>query len=155
MHGVWWYHWDLGCCWQRRVCIITCSLPVDDKIRFMSCHLKVELMDPLHFRVANIWDIRAGRQMHKLLGHTKWIRLAKKWRNFYFPFNCCTWSLEGTVCSCVSYAGLLEWLETLWLRVVTIGLLEFGLFPGEHVMLFLLVMLARCFVLSIQHQTKE
>ncbi|KAK8337692.1 hypothetical protein V6Z11_A09G204900 [Gossypium hirsutum] len=24
--------------------------------------------------VANIWDIRAGRQMHKLLGHTKWIR---------------------------------------------------------------------------------
>lgn len=23
---------------------------------------------------ANIWDIRAGRQMHKLLGHTKWIR---------------------------------------------------------------------------------
>ncbi|KAA8542690.1 hypothetical protein F0562_023811 [Nyssa sinensis] len=24
--------------------------------------------------VANIWDIRAGRQMRKLLGHTKWIR---------------------------------------------------------------------------------
>ncbi|KAL5544741.1 hypothetical protein UlMin_008525 [Ulmus minor] len=24
--------------------------------------------------VANIWDIRAGRRMHKLLGHTKWIR---------------------------------------------------------------------------------
>ncbi|XP_050236347.1 DENN domain and WD repeat-containing protein SCD1 [Mercurialis annua] len=24
--------------------------------------------------VANIWDIRSGRQMHKLLGHTKWIR---------------------------------------------------------------------------------
>lgn len=24
--------------------------------------------------VGNIWDIRAGRQMHKLLGHTKWIR---------------------------------------------------------------------------------
>ncbi|KAG6413747.1 hypothetical protein SASPL_126461 [Salvia splendens] len=24
--------------------------------------------------VANIWDIRAGRQMHKLLGHSKWIR---------------------------------------------------------------------------------
>ncbi|CAA6666159.1 unnamed protein product [Spirodela intermedia] len=24
--------------------------------------------------VANIWDIRAGRQMHKLQGHTKWIR---------------------------------------------------------------------------------
>ncbi|XP_010265189.1 PREDICTED: DENN domain and WD repeat-containing protein SCD1 isoform X2 [Nelumbo nucifera] len=24
--------------------------------------------------VANIWDIRAGRQMHKLLGHTRWIR---------------------------------------------------------------------------------
>ncbi|KAF8024634.1 hypothetical protein BT93_F1721 [Corymbia citriodora subsp. variegata] len=24
--------------------------------------------------VANIWDIRAGKQMHKLLGHTKWIR---------------------------------------------------------------------------------
>ncbi|XP_023000668.1 DENN domain and WD repeat-containing protein SCD1 [Cucurbita maxima] len=24
--------------------------------------------------IANIWDIRAGRQMHKLLGHTKWIR---------------------------------------------------------------------------------
>ncbi|GLT48924.1 hypothetical protein SLA2020_225120 [Shorea laevis] len=24
--------------------------------------------------VANIWDIRAGRQMHKFLGHTKWIR---------------------------------------------------------------------------------
>ncbi|KAF5730372.1 putative F-box and wd40 domain protein [Tripterygium wilfordii] len=24
--------------------------------------------------VATIWDIRAGRQMHKLLGHTKWIR---------------------------------------------------------------------------------
>nr|GMC49630.1 DENN domain and WD repeat-containing protein SCD1 [Ipomoea batatas] len=24
--------------------------------------------------VANIWDIRAGRQMHKLMGHTKWIR---------------------------------------------------------------------------------
>ncbi|KAL3512265.1 hypothetical protein ACH5RR_024982 [Cinchona calisaya] len=24
--------------------------------------------------VANIWDIRAGRQMHKLLGHTSWIR---------------------------------------------------------------------------------
>ncbi|KAG5536220.1 hypothetical protein RHGRI_023863 [Rhododendron griersonianum] len=24
--------------------------------------------------VANIWDIRAGRQMQKLLGHTKWIR---------------------------------------------------------------------------------
>lgn len=24
--------------------------------------------------VANIWDIRAGRQMHKLAGHTKWIR---------------------------------------------------------------------------------
>ncbi|XP_076910071.1 DENN domain and WD repeat-containing protein SCD1-like isoform X2 [Bidens hawaiensis] len=23
--------------------------------------------------VANIWDIRSGRQMHKLLGHTKWI----------------------------------------------------------------------------------
>ncbi|WRX17805.1 cDENN domain - like 3 [Theobroma cacao] len=32
--------------------------------------------------VANIWDIRAGRQMHKLLGHTKWIRLAKKCRIF-------------------------------------------------------------------------
>ncbi|XP_052179546.1 DENN domain and WD repeat-containing protein SCD1 isoform X2 [Diospyros lotus] len=24
--------------------------------------------------VANIWDIRAGKQMHKLLGHTRWIR---------------------------------------------------------------------------------
>ncbi|KAL9170293.1 hypothetical protein ABFS82_04G136000 [Erythranthe guttata] len=24
--------------------------------------------------VANIWDIRAGRQMHKLVGHSKWIR---------------------------------------------------------------------------------
>ncbi|XP_028801117.1 DENN domain and WD repeat-containing protein SCD1-like isoform X1 [Neltuma alba] len=24
--------------------------------------------------IANIWDIRAGRQMHKLLGHTQWIR---------------------------------------------------------------------------------
>eukprot|EP01018_Ginkgo_biloba_P036033 Gb_36258 [translate_table: standard] len=24
--------------------------------------------------VGNVWDIRAGRQMHKLLGHTKWIR---------------------------------------------------------------------------------
>ncbi|KAJ0448180.1 putative transcription factor WD40-like family [Helianthus annuus] len=24
--------------------------------------------------VANIWDIRSGRQMHKLLGHLKWIR---------------------------------------------------------------------------------
>ncbi|KAK6127713.1 hypothetical protein DH2020_038553 [Rehmannia glutinosa] len=24
--------------------------------------------------VVNIWDIRAGRQMHKLLGHSKWIR---------------------------------------------------------------------------------
>uniref|UniRef100_A0A1D1XNC3 DENN domain-containing protein 4C n=1 Tax=Anthurium amnicola TaxID=1678845 RepID=A0A1D1XNC3_9ARAE len=24
--------------------------------------------------VANIWDIRAGKQMHKLQGHTKWIR---------------------------------------------------------------------------------
>ncbi|XP_010549132.1 PREDICTED: DENN domain and WD repeat-containing protein SCD1 [Tarenaya hassleriana] len=24
--------------------------------------------------VANIWDIRAGKQMHKLKGHTKWIR---------------------------------------------------------------------------------
>ncbi|CAM8977111.1 unnamed protein product [Rhodiola kirilowii] len=24
--------------------------------------------------VANVWDIRAGRQMHKLLGHTRWIR---------------------------------------------------------------------------------
>lgn len=24
--------------------------------------------------VAYLWDIRAGRQMHKLLGHTKWIR---------------------------------------------------------------------------------
>lgn len=24
--------------------------------------------------IAYIWDIRAGRQMHKLLGHTKWIR---------------------------------------------------------------------------------
>lgn len=24
--------------------------------------------------VANIWDIRAGRQMHKLIGHSKWIR---------------------------------------------------------------------------------
>ncbi|KAF3646518.1 DENN domain and WD repeat-containing protein SCD1 [Capsicum annuum] len=24
--------------------------------------------------VANIWDVRAGRQMHKLMGHTKWIR---------------------------------------------------------------------------------
>ncbi|KAJ7969656.1 Denn domain and wd repeat-containing protein scd1 [Quillaja saponaria] len=24
--------------------------------------------------VANIWDIRAGRQMHKFLGHTQWIR---------------------------------------------------------------------------------
>ncbi|XP_044476985.1 DENN domain and WD repeat-containing protein SCD1 isoform X2 [Mangifera indica] len=24
--------------------------------------------------VANIWDIRAGRQMHKFLGHSKWIR---------------------------------------------------------------------------------
>ncbi|KAI3735818.1 hypothetical protein L6452_15337 [Arctium lappa] len=24
--------------------------------------------------VANIWDIRSGRQMHKLLGHSKWIR---------------------------------------------------------------------------------
>ncbi|KAG0459499.1 hypothetical protein HPP92_022627 [Vanilla planifolia] len=23
---------------------------------------------------ANVWDIRAGRQMHRLLGHTKWIR---------------------------------------------------------------------------------
>lgn len=24
--------------------------------------------------VANIWDIRAGRQMHKLVGHTRWVR---------------------------------------------------------------------------------
>ncbi|KAK4779371.1 hypothetical protein SAY86_006899 [Trapa natans] len=24
--------------------------------------------------IANIWDIRAGKQMHKLFGHTKWIR---------------------------------------------------------------------------------
>ncbi|XP_042042708.1 DENN domain and WD repeat-containing protein SCD1-like isoform X1 [Salvia splendens] len=27
--------------------------------------------------VANIWDIRAGKQMHKLLGHSKWIRSIK------------------------------------------------------------------------------
>ncbi|TQD80839.1 hypothetical protein C1H46_033591 [Malus baccata] len=24
--------------------------------------------------VANIWDIRAGKTMHKLVGHNKWIR---------------------------------------------------------------------------------
>jgi hypothetical protein len=33
-----------------------------------------QLGEYLPYRVANIWDIRAGRQMHKLLGHTKWIR---------------------------------------------------------------------------------
>ncbi|CAN1255765.1 DENN domain and WD repeat-containing protein SCD1 [Linum perenne] len=27
--------------------------------------------------VANVWDIRAGKQMHKLTGHTKWIRSAR------------------------------------------------------------------------------
>ncbi|KAH6799148.1 stomatal cytokinesis defective / SCD1 protein [Perilla frutescens var. frutescens] len=27
--------------------------------------------------VANIWDIRAGRQMHELIGHSKWIRSIK------------------------------------------------------------------------------
>lgn len=36
--------------------------------------LKTNLLNTCITRVANIWDIRAGRQMHKLLGHTKWIR---------------------------------------------------------------------------------
>ncbi|GLJ13137.1 hypothetical protein SUGI_0206050 [Cryptomeria japonica] len=27
-----------------------------------------------HDGVGNKWDIRSGKQMHKLLGHTKWIR---------------------------------------------------------------------------------
>lgn len=39
---------------------------------------KYNIADACVNSVANIWDIRAGRQMHKLLGHTKWIRLAIK-----------------------------------------------------------------------------
>ena len=56
----------------------TCNAPVDYKIKFVGCYLEIKLCILCIVRVANIWDIRAGRQMHKLLGHTKWIQLAEK-----------------------------------------------------------------------------
>ncbi|KAJ3671152.1 hypothetical protein LUZ60_008578 [Juncus effusus] len=62
--------WDV----RTDTCVVTvgrCSTPItsmeyDDS----TCILAASGRDT----VANVWDIRAGRQMYKLQGHTKWIR---------------------------------------------------------------------------------
>ncbi|XP_047337287.1 DENN domain and WD repeat-containing protein SCD1 isoform X1 [Impatiens glandulifera] len=61
--------------------------------------------------VANIWDIRAGRQMHKLLGHTKWIRSIRMVGDTLVTgsddWTARIWSVSGGTCDAVlaSHAG--------------------------------------------------
>ncbi|GLT68466.1 hypothetical protein SLA2020_406920 [Shorea laevis] len=55
--------------------------------------------------VANIWDIRAGRQMHKLLGHTKWIRSIRMVGDTLITgsddWTARTWSVSRGTCDAV------------------------------------------------------
>ncbi|XP_075666674.1 DENN domain and WD repeat-containing protein SCD1-like isoform X1 [Castanea sativa] len=55
--------------------------------------------------VANIWDIRAGRQMHKLLGHTKWIRSIRMVEDTLITgsddWTARTWSVSRGTCDAV------------------------------------------------------
>lgn len=55
--------------------------------------------------VAYIWDIRAGRQMHKLLGHTKWIRSIRMVGNTLITgsddWTARIWSLSRGTCDAV------------------------------------------------------
>lgn len=55
--------------------------------------------------VATIWDIRAGRQMHKLLGHTKWIRSIRMVGDTLITgsddWTARTWSVNRGTCDAV------------------------------------------------------
>ncbi|XP_010943311.1 DENN domain and WD repeat-containing protein SCD1 isoform X1 [Elaeis guineensis] len=55
--------------------------------------------------VANIWDIRAGKQMHKLLGHTKWIRSIRMAGDIILTgsddWTARVWSLSRGTCDAV------------------------------------------------------
>lgn len=61
--------------------------------------------------VANIWDIRAGRLMHKLQGHTKWIRSLRMVGDTILTgsddWTARTWSVSRGTCDAVlaSHAG--------------------------------------------------
>ncbi|PKA57277.1 Dynein assembly factor with WDR repeat domains 1 [Apostasia shenzhenica] len=60
---------------------------------------------------ANIWDIRAGRQMQKLLGHTKWIRSIRMVRDILLTgsddWTARVWSVSRGTCDAVlaSHSG--------------------------------------------------
>ncbi|XP_031279050.1 DENN domain and WD repeat-containing protein SCD1 [Pistacia vera] len=55
--------------------------------------------------VANIWDIRAGRQMHKFLGHSKWIRSIRMDRDTVITgsddWTARMWSVSRGTCDAV------------------------------------------------------
>lgn len=55
--------------------------------------------------VANIWDIRAGKQMHKLLGHTKWIKSIRMTGDIILTgsddWTAKMWSLSRGTCDAV------------------------------------------------------
>ncbi|KAK0587053.1 hypothetical protein LWI29_016603 [Acer saccharum] len=55
--------------------------------------------------IANIWDIRAGKQMHKFLGHTKWIRSIRMDRDTVITgsddWTARMWSISRGTCDAV------------------------------------------------------
>ncbi|XP_024956706.2 DENN domain and WD repeat-containing protein SCD1 isoform X2 [Citrus sinensis] len=67
--------------------------------------------------VANIWDIRAGRQMHKFLGHTKWIRSIRMDRDTVITgsddWTARMWSISRGTCDAVlaCHAGPVQCVE--------------------------------------------
>ncbi|CAH9064292.1 unnamed protein product [Cuscuta epithymum] len=67
--------------------------------------------------VANIWDIRAGRQMHKLVGHTKWIRSIRMVGDVVITgsddWTARMWSVSRGTCDAVlaSHAGTILCVE--------------------------------------------
>lgn len=67
--------------------------------------------------VANIWDIRAGRQMHKFLGHSKWIRSIRMDRDTVITgsddWTARMWSVSRGTCDAVlaCHAGPVQCVE--------------------------------------------
>lgn len=112
--GIWWLNRNLSCWKQRFVCAIEilsnpCAL-MFLKLTYSVDVLSHNIMDfylsprtltscTFFWRIANVWDIRAGRQMHKLLGHNGWVRWVKvlltfTWCNMYLYI---IWALEAWI----------------------------------------------------------
>ncbi|KAJ7973907.1 DENN domain and WD repeat-containing protein SCD1 [Quillaja saponaria] len=80
--------------------------------------------------VANIWDIHAGRQMHKLLGHTQWIRSIRMAGDIVITgsddWTARMWSISRGTCDAVlaCHAGPILSLEysTLDKGIITGGI---------------------------------